>query len=152
MNGGIRLFVCFDSGHDDDLRERLMRECIAPGSMLEVVDWSRLELPHAGWEEKLRERLTEIDAVVVLCGEQTFDAANVGREFGIVQEANKPYVLLWGRRSSSCTRPALALANDHFYSWTWSVLNEQVRHAIRHKRDPLGIERAALLGVRTLRA
>jgi hypothetical protein len=87
--------------------------------------------------------------VVVLCGEATHDAANVAREFGIAQEQEKPYVLLWGRRSGTCTRPAAARANDLFYSWTWSFLTEQINNAIRLKIDPLGIERATLLGLRT---
>jgi hypothetical protein len=147
-----RLFVCFDSGHDDDLRALFARQCVAPGSTFEIVDWSRAEDPHAGWEQKLRSRLGDVDAVVVLCGEETHAAANVSREFGIAQEQDKPYVLLWGRRSGSCTRPATARADDHFYSWNWSVVAEQVHHAIRHKLDPLGIERATLLGLRSRKA
>jgi len=147
-----RVFVCFDADHDDDLRALFTRQCVAPGSMLRVVDWSRMESPHSGWETKLRTRLGEVDAVVVLCGEATHDAANVNREFGIAQEQKKPYVLLWGRRSGNCTRPIAARANDHFYSWMWSVVTEQLDNAIRHERDPLGIERATLLGIRTQKA
>jgi hypothetical protein len=148
----IRLFVCFDSDHDDDLRALFASQCLAPGSLLTVVDWSRVERPHAGWEDKLRSRLASVDAVVVLCSEGTSGAAGVSREFGIVQDDDKPYVLIWGRRSATCTRPAPAPVSDHFYAWTWSNLNEQLRHAIRHKLDPLGIGRAALLGVRTLKS
>jgi hypothetical protein len=148
----IRLFVCFDSGHDLDLHALFGRQCVAPGSTLDMVDWSRDETPHARWEDKLRERLAGVDAVVVLCGEGTGAAANVGREFGMVQETKTPYVLLWGRRSGMCTRPALSPAHDHFYAWTWGILNEQVRQAIRQKQDPLGIERATLLGLRSVKA
>jgi hypothetical protein len=146
-----RLFVCFDSERDEDLRALFSRQCVTPGSHLDVVDWSRDERPHAGWEAKLRSRLEAVDAVVVLCGEGTHEAANVSREFGIAQEQGKPYVLVWGRRSGTCTRPASALADDHFYSWSWGVLAEQLQHAIRLKLDPLGIERATLLGLRTIR-
>jgi antiphage defense system Thoeris ThsB-like protein len=146
-----RLFVCFDSAQDDDLRLLFARQCGAPGSTLRVADWSRGESPHAGWEQKLRDRMEQIDAVVVLCGEATHSAMNVNREFGIVQEQDKPYVLLWGRRTGTCTRPSTALVADHFYSWSWSVLTEQLHHAIRLKLDPLGIERATLLGIRTRR-
>ena len=150
-SSAIRVFGCFDAGHDADLLALLRRQCDAPGSALAVVDWSREESAHAGWEEKLRARLERIDAFLVLCGEGTHTAGNVSREFGIAQEAGKPYVLVWGRRSGSCTRPATALATDHFYTWTWDVLVEQIQGAIRHKQDPLGIERATLLGLRTKR-
>ncbi|RIL06900.1 MAG: hypothetical protein DCC71_04985 [Proteobacteria bacterium] len=147
----IRLFGCFDAAQDADLLALFRRQCGAPGSTLAVVDWSREEEAHAGWEDKLRARLERVDAFVVLCGEGTHAAGNVNREFGIAQQSGKPYVLVWGRRSASCTRPAGALATDHFYTWTWDVLNEQIQGAIRHKLDPLGIERATLLGLRTKR-
>jgi hypothetical protein len=149
MAATTRLFVCFDSPQDNDLHALFARQCVTPGSMLCVADWSRGESPHAGWEQRLRDRMGQVDAVVVLCGEATNTAANVGREFGIAQEQDKPYVLLWGRRTGSCTRPATALVADHFYSWTWAVLTEQLHNAIRLKLDPLGIERATLLGIRT---
>jgi hypothetical protein len=144
----LRLFVCFDAGHDDDLRALFERQCTALGSTFRVVDRSRADTPHAGWEDKLRGRFDGVDAVVVLCGEDTHEAANVSREFGIAQEKEMPYVLLWGRRSGTCTRPATARVNDHLYTWSWSVLAEQIHLAIRHKLDPLGIERATLLGLR----
>jgi hypothetical protein len=144
----VRVFVCFDSNHDDDLRALFERQAAAPGSTVRVVDWSHGEREHAGWEAKLRVRMDGVDAVVVLCGEATAQAGNVHREFSIAQEQDKPYVLLWGRRSANCTRPATAHANDHFYAWTWSYLTEQLDHAIRQKLVPLGIERATLLGLR----
>ena len=148
----LRVFVSFDSSHDEDLRAIFARQAVAPGSTLDVVDWSRVESPHADWEERLRRRMAAIDAVVVLCGEGTHEASNVNREFGIAQEQEKPYVLVWGRRTGSCTRPAAARSEDHFYTWIWNVLTEQLELAVRFKKDPLGIERATLLGVRTRKA
>jgi len=55
----------------------------------------------------------------------------VNREFSIVQEQGKPYVLLWGRRSAACTKPFAANANDHFYTWIWDVLTSQIDTAVR---------------------
>jgi hypothetical protein len=147
-----RLFVCFDAARDDDLRAAFVRQCASPGSTFRIIDWSRADSPHAGWEQKLRHRMGEVDAVVVLCGEATAEATNVSREFGIAQEQKTPYVLVWGRRTATCTRPATAPAADHFYAWNSGVLAEQLELAIRHKIDPLGIERAILLGLRTRKA
>lgn len=147
----VRLFGCFDAPRDADLLALFRRQCAAPGSMLSVVDWSREQEAHASWEDELRVRLQRVDALVVLCGEETHAAGNVSREFGIAQQSGTPYVLIWGRRSGSCTRPATALADDHFYTWSWDVITEQIQGAIRLARDPLGIERATLLGLRTKR-
>lgn len=147
-----RLFLCFDSDRDDDLRKLFTGQFLPPGSNLRVVDWSREEDPHAGWEGDLRARFADVDVVVVLCSERTHDSLNVRREFGIAKEQEKPYVLLWARRAGTCTRPAAASAHDHFYAWSWITLNDQVEQVIRHKADPLGIERATQLGLRTRKA
>lgn len=147
-----RLFLCFDSDGDHDLRKLFTREVVPPGCGLRVVDWSREEEPNAGWEGALRARMGDVDVVVVLCSERTHESPNVGREFAIAREQEKPYVLLWARRASTCTRPASATVQDHFYAWSQITLTEQVENAIRHKLDPLGIERAARLGLRARKA
>jgi hypothetical protein len=137
----LRLFACFDPRHDADLHARFAKQCVDTGAAFDVVDWSRSEEPHAGWEEKLRDRIGEVDAVVVICGEHTIAASNVSREVSIAQEQGKPYVLLWGRRSVACTKPNGARPEDHFYTWIWDVLISQIGSAVRMKHD--GAERAA---------
>jgi hypothetical protein len=138
----LRIFACFDSGHDADLHAHFAKQCVAPGSTLSVEDWSREEVPHAGWEDKLRGRMEDVDAVVVICGEHTIAASNVNREFSIVQEQGKPYVLLYGRRSATCTKPVAAKPNDHFYTWIWDVLTSQIDAAVRTRSsvDPVAVE------------
>ena len=63
------------------------------GGVAVVVTWKLKALPSepVSW------------FVLVICGEHTVAASNVNREFSIVQEQGKPYVLLWGRRSAACT-------------------------------------------------
>ena len=131
----IRVFACFDPAHDADLHELLTRQCAAPGSMLALVDWSRAE-PRSGWEDKLRRRLSDVDAAVVICGEHTSDDAQMNRELCILQEEDKPYVLLWGRRSSDCSKPLVAKATDRFYTWIGEILTGQLEIALRkHSGD-----------------
>jgi antiphage defense system Thoeris ThsB-like protein len=129
-----RVFVCFDARSDVDLCTRFSDQCGAPASGLDVVDHSRVDEPHAGWESRLRGRLSRADVVVVLCGVHTDDAANVNRELSIAQQEGKPYVLIWGRRSEMCTRPLGAKANDLFYAWIWEILTAQIQSTLR-KQD-----------------
>jgi hypothetical protein len=119
--------------------------------MLSVVDWSRGEASDAGWEDKLRERVAGVDAVVVICGEHTEKAFDMNREFGIIQEENKPYVLLWGRRTGACTKPVLARRSDCFYTWIWDILSAQVFDAVR-RQPPTPNEDADLAGLRVRRS
>jgi hypothetical protein len=113
------IFVCFDARHDADLGARFANQCRAAGSPL---------------------------AVVVLCGEHTDSASNVAREFGIAQEQSIPYVLLWGRRATPCTRPLMARSSDHFYTWIWDIVVAQIEDAMRS--DPGAPEAPDLGGVR----
>ena len=129
-----RVFVCFDAPSDFDLCTRFSDQCGAPASGLEVVDHSRVDEPHAGWESRLRDRLFRADIVVVLCGVHTDDSANVNRELGIAQQEGKPYILIWGRRSEMCTRPLGAKTSDLFYAWIWGILTAQIHSALR-KQD-----------------
>ena len=130
-----RVFVSFDARSDADLRARFSEQCEAPASGLHVIDWSRSEEPHAGWESRLRGRLSRVDVVVVLCGQHTDDSANVNRELSIAQQEGKPYVLLWGRRSEMCTRPVGAKATDLFYAWIWDVVTSQIDTTLRKQAE-----------------
>jgi hypothetical protein len=131
----LRIFSCFDPGQDADLHALLAQQCVAPGSVLSLVDWSKEEAPHAGWEQSLRERISGVDALVVICTEHTETAFNVNRELGIAQEQGKPYVLLRGRRAGACTKPVLARGQDHFYTWIWDILTSQLGTAMRTRPD-----------------
>jgi hypothetical protein len=139
-----RVYVCFDAPSDGDLCTRFAEQCGSPASGLDVVDWSRSDEPHSGWERRLRGRLSHADVVVVLCGTHTGDSANVNRELSIAQQEGKPYVLVWGRRSEMCTRPVGAKTNDLFYTWIWDILAAQIDSTLRkhHEvatRDPGGL-------------
>lgn len=149
--GALRIYACFDPGHDADLHALLARQCVAPASMVSLVDWSKEEAPRAGWEDKLRERISGVDAVVVICGEHTETAFNVNRELGIVQEQGTPYVLLWGRRSGACTKPVLARGDDRFYTWIWDILTAQLDSVVRRRAEqpaPRDVDPGGLRGRR----
>lgn len=127
----LRIFSCFDVRHDADLHGILVRQSQRPGSPLHVVDWSRPDRALAGWEETLRRRMAEVDAVVVICGEHTDTAPAVSRELGIAQEQGKPYLLLWGRRGGACARPSSARPADSYYTWIWDVLTARLATEMR---------------------
>lgn len=143
----LRIFSCFDPGDDEDLHALLARRCEVPGSGLELIDWSRCHGTSEAWEDRLRRRLGDVDAAIVICSERTDSASSVNRELAILQQEGKPYVLLWGRRSSHCTRPLLARKGDHFYAWTWDILTRQVENAVWVKREGVPTEEVDLGGL-----
>ena len=121
---GVRVFMSFDRDRDRDLHERLIRQCRGTDSPFEVADWSGRDSGSggSGSDESLRARIAQVDAVVVICGEHTDSAIGVSLELRIAQDEGKPYLLIWGRRELTCTKPLGAKPDDSMYTWIGSIL------------------------------
>ncbi len=115
-------FISFDFDHDEDLRNLLAGQAKHPDSPFEIVDRSLKEPLTGDWKEKFRRRLTNVDLVIVICGESTKSASGVAAELTMARETNKPYFLLKGRANRNCTLPTSATAGDKMYNWTWDNL------------------------------
>ena len=77
------------------------------------------------WDEKVRRQISDVDEVIVICGEHTESSMGVASELRIAQEEQKPYLLLWGRRGLMCTKPVGAKPAEGMYAWTVQTLQEQ---------------------------
>lgn len=128
----IRVFVSYDREHDGDLYDRLAEQASRGPSGFEIVARSRERSMVDLWEERLRRELRAADEVIVICGEHTTDSPRMAAELSIVQEEQRPYFLLWGRRELMCTKPRTAKSGDGMYSWTWEILQDQILCAARH--------------------
>lgn len=123
---GKRTFISFDYDHDDDLRTMLVGQAKNPDTPFEIADWSVKEAMTGNWQEKVRLRIRQTELVIVMCGESTHTATGVSVELNIARSEGKPYFLLWGRSSKTCTKPTMALSTDKIYEWTWSNLKSLI--------------------------
>jgi hypothetical protein len=121
-----RVFTSFDYDHDEDLRVMLVGQAKNPDTPFELADWSVRERMVGDWKEKVRARIRQVDQVLVICGEYTHTAPGVGVELKIAQEERKPYFLLWGRSTRTCTKPTTVLPSDKIYKWTWDNLKSLI--------------------------
>jgi MTH538 TIR-like domain (DUF1863) len=117
-----RAFISFDYDHDEDLRMLLAGQAKHPDSPFDFADRSIKEPLTGDWREKVRRRMSNVDVVIVICGEQTDTANGVAAELNIARDAFKPYFLLAGRSDKVCTKPSSAYASDKIYKWTWDNL------------------------------
>jgi len=117
-----RLFISFDYDHDEDLRNLLAGQAKHPDTPFDIYDRSIKEPLSGDWKEKFRRRLSNVDEMVVICGEYTHLASGVAQEVRIAQEEGKPYFLLHGRSGRTCMKPGTARATDKVYNWTWDNL------------------------------
>jgi len=128
-----RVFLSFDVAHDRDLHDRLLAES-RRSAAFSVAARSELGSAAAGGEERVRERIAAVDAVIVICGEHTDESADVAAELRISREQKKPHLFLWGRRECMCKKPAGARNEDGIYGWTAENLRNQLASALRAER------------------
>jgi hypothetical protein len=130
----LRIHVSFDPENDRDLHDRLAAE--SGRSSYDVVSRSEAGETSEAWMSRARGRISGCDEVVVICGEHTDESAAVSLELAIAQQEEKPYVLIWGRRESMCKKPKAARHDDGIYSWTPTVLANQLAYGMRRAREP----------------
>jgi hypothetical protein len=130
----LRIYLSFDLEHDRDLHDRLLEQ-LRRHSAFAIANRSQAGEMTAAWTERVRDRISESDEVLVICGEHTDESPKVSTELGIAQEQRKPYVLLWGRRDRMCKKPKGARADDGIYSWTPDILQQQLALGLRRSRE-----------------
>jgi hypothetical protein len=127
----VRIFMSFDRDNDEDLHDLLLEQSRRQSSGFEISARSEAATMTDRWDEKVRRQISEVDEVIVICGEHTASSVRVNAELRIAQEEQKPYFLLWGRRERMCTRPAGSKRDDSMYSWTWEILQDQITTTLR---------------------
>jgi hypothetical protein len=114
----LRVFASFDVNRDEDLLKRLLAESKSPDANFIVFDRSSREPATPESEERLRDRISKVDAVLVLCGTWSHRSPNVDHEVKIAQELGIRYYLVKGRMFRDCARPATARIDDKMFKWT----------------------------------
>jgi len=117
-----RVFISFDVDHDEGTKKMLALQAKLQDSPFDFIDASIKEPLAGDWKEKVRRRMTNIDLVIVLCGEYTHMANGVSAEVTIAQEKNVSYFLLAAYSDKNCTKPTSAKTEDKVYKWTWDNL------------------------------
>ena len=111
-----------------------VRQAKRPLSGFSVMGGSEgLSHTEAG-RESARRKINEADQTIVICGEHSDTSASIHAEILLTIEAEKPYVLLWGRRDAMCTKPMGAPPAKGMYSWTEQVLKDQIAFNLRQTR------------------
>jgi hypothetical protein len=130
----ISVFVSFDLEHDADLYALMLDEAARPGSGFEVSGRSQVRSAMDHASEVARRGIREADQVIFICGEHTDGALAMGNELLMAQEEETPYLLLWGRRGTMCTKPRGAKPAEGMYSWTTEILKTQMDVTLRSSR------------------
>lgn len=123
------VFISFDYDHDNDLRGNLVAQAKEPLSPFTITDWSVKKPIDEKWRQEVRDRIRRVDLTIVICGEHTHHAKGVEAEVTMLQQENKPYFLLKGRREKTCTRPKSAPKRKKIHPWTWPTLKELIANS-----------------------
>lgn len=125
-----RAFISFDYDNDEQTKIWLAGQAKHPDSPFDFRDNSVKDHLTGDWKQKVKQRMANIDVVIVLCGTKTHTATGVAAELAIAKELNKPYFLLAAYSDKNCTKPTSASPEDKLYRWTW----ENLKHLINGAR------------------
>lgn len=117
-----RAFISFDIDHDEGVKVMLAGQAKLPDSPFDFKDNSVKSHLTGDWKQKVRNRMDNVDVVIILCGSMTHTATGVSAELLIAKEKNKPYFLLAGYADKHCTKPSSATGLDKVYKWSWDNL------------------------------
>jgi hypothetical protein len=130
----IDVFVSFDLDHDADLYELLLAQSGAAGFGFAVSGCSEFLTGTDLWSDSVRRRIREADQMIVICGEHTEASTTINAELSIARQEQTPYILLWGRRETMCTKPTGAKPAEGMYSWTQQILQDRIDFTLRSAR------------------
>jgi hypothetical protein len=120
-----RVFISFDVDNDQGVKTMLAGQAKLPDSPFDFIDASIKEHLPGDWKDKVRNRMDNIDIVVILCGQSTHTAKGVAHELEIAREEKKPYFLLQAYGDKTCTRPTNG-TSEKMYDWTWDNLKKLI--------------------------
>ena len=119
-------FISFDYDNDKDIYGSLLAQSEDPQLAFHASEWSVKEPIDEKWKDEVRDRLSRVDLMIVICGENTHDAVGVAAEVTIAREEGTPYFLLRGRRKKTCKKPRTALRSDEIHPWKQDILKKLV--------------------------
>lgn len=119
-------FISFDIDNDDGAKKMLAGQAKLPDSPFDFKDNSVKAHLTGDWKEKVRNRMDNVDVVIILCGTKTHTATGVAAELSIAKEKKKSYFLLAAYPDKNCTKPTSATTSDKVYKWTWDNLKKLI--------------------------
>ena len=131
MSNTKSAFISFDYDNDKNIYGSLLAQSENPQLAFHVSEWSVKEPIDEKWKDEVRDRLSRVDLMIVICGEHTHDAVGVAAEVTIAREEGTPYFLLKGRRKKTCKKPRTALRGDEIHAWKQDILKKLIAEMAR---------------------
>jgi len=112
-----KVFLCYDCEHDSDIKESFIKQALADGIPIHIIDTSKRH-NSLTLKQELSNNIKECDALFILCGYHTKEAQNICDEFNIAKSFEKPYLLINGRNDLKVDAPNFASDRDVIYKWS----------------------------------
>ena len=122
MNQTPHVFISFEYGEDQSLRDLLVGQARHPDTPFTVIDHSLHEAQREDeWMEKATRKIKQADVVIVIIGPTTYKAPGVLKEIAVARRLGKKIVQLIGYKDCKYKRvPGAGV----LYRWTWDNLRK----------------------------
>ena len=119
-----RVFISFDYDNDKNLKDMLAGQAKHPDSPFVISDWSLKEAaPQAGWKKEAKNKIENVDVMIVIAGKDTHKASGVRAEVRMAKKAGVPIVQIRGQKDADVTGVSGA---GRVKNWTWANLKKTI--------------------------
>lgn len=123
-----RAFLSFDFDHNQESKILFAGQAgsSSPTSFT-VEDWSsKTALPQAEWEQRIKDKISRTNMLIVLVGRSMGTASGVAREIAMADELGVPVFGVYVDGASSTSTLPTRLARNRVIPWTWQGVGAAV--------------------------
>lgn len=124
-----RAFVSFDFDHNQESKILFAGQADSKSpTPFTVEDWSsKTTLPQAVWEQRIREKISRTNMLIVLVGRSMGSATGVVKEIAMAKALNVPVFGVYVDNASSASVLPTGLARNRVIQWTWPNVGAAIK-------------------------
>lgn len=132
-----RTFISFDFDNNADHKMLFAGQAKNSKTPFNIADWSSKEaLPQAIWEQRIADKISKCDLMIVLVGRQTAWATGVVKEIRFATYHNIPVFGVYVDGAGPMTSLPSGLPRNMVTSWNWDNIAQSIDIVLRRSTQP----------------
>ena len=128
-----RTFISFDFDNNADHKMLFAGQAKNSRTPFNIADWSSKEaLPQSIWEQRIAEKISKCDLMIVLVGRQTAWAAGVQKEIKFAAYHRIPVFGVYVDGAGAMTALPTGLPRNMVTSWNWDNIAQAISIVLKN--------------------
>jgi len=122
-----RTFISFDFDNNSDHKLLFAGQAKNSRTPFSIADWSSKEaLPQSTWEQRISEKISKCDLMIVLVGRQTAWATGVEKEIRFAAYHKIPVFGVYVDGAGTMTALPSGLSRNMVTTWSWDNIAQAI--------------------------